>query len=308
MSVSSDGKNMVVMHNQLARHVILERMTSLSVQDQRVIAYLIATGIKNHANSDMPVEVEGSVAELAAVCGVTAHNKFYQTARQATESLMKHLIRFKDPEDGKDVSCTWLAWGKYHPKEGRFTVEFPKPLRKVLTDLSKHRTEIALETLLGLGGSAYTLRLYQLCKSWQSNKGFIVSCDDLRGQLGVPKDTYERAIDFRRNVLDTPLKSINSKSDIRVIYVKANKGKEWRTIAFTIEPKVDETGAKKLKPRVKTVTDLPIEEQVACWQWLRSQLAGSELPEVMDWSQCKTPLEKILRYWNEEKAQGKLPL
>ena len=308
MSVSSDGKNMVVMHNQLARHVILERMTSLSVQDQRVIAYLIATGIRNHANSDMPAEVEGSVSELAAVCGVTAHNKFYQTARQATESLMKHLIRFKDPEDGKDVSCTWLAWGKYHPKEGRFTVEFPRPLRKVLTDLSKHRTEIALETLLGLGGSAYTLRLYQLCKSWQSNKGFMVSCDDLRGQLGVPKDTYEREIDFRRNVLDTPLKSINAKSDIRVSYLKANKGKEWRTIAFSIEARLDETGAKKLKPRVKTVVDLPTEEQDACWRWLRTQPVGLDLPTERDWSKCTTKLADVLRYWREEQAQGKLPL
>ena len=304
-----NGRNIVVMHNQLARHQIVERLAWMSAQNQRVICYLIATGIKNHASDEMPEEVEGSVVELAEACGIVGGD-IYTSTRDAMKSLIGQVIEFKDPEDGHEVYTSWLAEGHYYVSEGRFRCRFAPALRNVLTDLHKHRTEMDLETLLGLGGGGYAHRLYALCKSWESEKGFVTSIDKLRGQLGVPLDAYTRIHDFQRYALDYPLKSINQNSDIRVEYTKANRGRKITHLAFTIRPKRGEARARARTVDPKNpqqIDDLPLAEQRQSWAWLRSLPVGEDLPEKMDWSKLPrhTSREQVLKLWKAEKDQQK---
>lgn len=299
VSTNNDGKDIVVMHNNLTRHII-EEMTSLSVQDQRIVAYLIAKGIQNPKSDEMPIEIEGSVAEVAHICGITTAGTAYQAVRQATESLMRHLIRFKDPDDGGDVSCTWLAWGKYHEHEGRFTAEFPKPLRKVLVGIRKHRTEMELETLLSLGGGAYALRLYQICKSWESQKVFIAKIETLRAQLGVPPGKLERFVHFKQRALDYPLKAINERSDIRVEYAKHNSGHKWTHLAFSVKP----------RKRTKTANlpksgffSLDKTGQKILWEWVCEKYPLPDRdPSAPSWDDISAAMKESL--W-QEWVQGK---
>ena len=290
MSTNKDGKDIVVMHNNLTRHII-EEMTSLSVQDQRIVAYLIAKGIQNPKSDEMPIEIEGSVAEVAHICGITGGN-IYQAVRQATESLMRHLIRFKDPDDGGDVSCTWLAWGKYHEQEGRFTCEFPKPLRKVLVGIRRHRTEMELETLLGLGGGAYALRLYQICKSWQSEKVFIAKIETLRAQLGVPPGKLERFVHFKQRALDYPLIAINQKSDIHVEYAKHNKGRQWTHIVFSVHDR--NHLPKSCKAPSSGFASLTEKDKIEMWRWFAPRYDGYD-PAKVEWE--RVPKHLLDGFW-----------
>jgi len=236
----------------------------------------------------------------------------YTATRAATESLMKHVIRFKHPDDGHDVSSVWLSEGHYYVTEGRFRCAFPPTLRQVLTDLHKHRTEFELETLLGLGGGAYALRLYQVLKSWESAKGFITSIETLRGQLGVPAEAYSRVNDFQRYCLDYPLKSINEKSDIRVTYAKHGRGRRLTHLAFTIQPR-KRGGMKRAsvidRNNPHQIDDLPEAEQGQAWEWLRTLAIGEDLTEIMDWSKLPkhASKEQVLRLWIAEKDQQKFP-
>ena len=241
------------MHNNLVRHVI-DSMSTLGVYDQKVIGYLISKGIKNHKNAEMPVEIEGSVTELGKIMNYKGH-ALYEFVREATESLMRHTIRFKDPESGADVSCSWLAWGKYWEGQGKFVVEFPKPLRPMLTELGNQRTEIELEKMLGLGGGNYAIRLYQMCKSWQSNRGFTCKIDKLRQQLGVPNDAYKRISDFKSRVLNYPLQTINKRSDICVEYEKHNHGRSWTHLVFYIKPHDVDKNNTRLPKKVRQVPE-----------------------------------------------------
>ena len=293
----------VEMHNNLVRHT-MESLTHLSVVDQRVVGYLVSVGIKNPQDGGMPRRIVGSVSDLAAICGITG-GRIYEQVRKATESLMTQLIRFKHPDTGKSVSTTWLAEGVYAEGEGTFEVQFSDSMQRLLTELSKHRTVMELETMLGLGASQYAIRLYQIGKSYESLKGWGTSIEYLREQLGVPKGSYERISDFKRVVLDGPLTTINGSSDIQLTYVKQNHGRAWTHLAFVVKKRSQE---KRLKIRERDVTSLAQAEQDACWRWLRTQLAGQDLPSERDWSKCTTKLRDVLLYWEEEQAQGKLPL
>lgn len=306
MSIKDNGREMVVMHNNLVRHVI-QRMSSLSVNDQKVVSYLIARGIKYHRDDDMPIEVEGSVAELAEIMDYKGHG-IYERVRDATRSLMNHEISFRDL-DGAQVYCPWLAWGKYYEKQGRFLVEFPAPLRPMLAAIRKHRTEMELETLLGLGGGCYAIRLYQLCKSWESQRGWIAALDILRDQLGVPEGAYQRLSDLRRMVLDYPIRTINQKSDIRVSYTKHNRGRKWTHVAFHVAP---QSRKEKKAERPTGFHALSDGEKSEMWKWLRTTSRGEDLPEPENWSLVASSigLDVAYRYWREsdwrESAQGEL--
>lgn len=283
----------------------------MSVQDQRVICYLIASGIKNHASDEMPEEVEGSVVDLAQACGIVGHD-LYAPTKAAIKSLIGHVIEFKDPDDGHEIYTSWLAEGHYYVSEGRFRCRFAPALRTVLTDLHKHRTEMDLETLLGLGGGGYAHRLYVICKSWESERGFVTSIDKLRDQLGVQPGTLLQLCHFRQRALDYPLQTINSKSDILVSYAKHGQGRKWTSLAFTI--KSQKAGLNRATARVvdpknpQQIDDLPADEQLQAWEWIKTKLvAGSDLPEKMDWSLLKMARTDALKHWIAEKNQAKFP-
>ena len=291
----------IQMHNNLARHS-MESMTRLSVVDQRVVAYLLSIGIKNPKNDEMPSRIEGSVSELASLCGINGGNIYYNV-RKATESLMVQIIRFKDPDTGKDVSTTWLAEGVYSEKEGTFIVSFSGSMQKMLTGLAKYRTQMELETILQMGGSNYAIRLYQLAKSWESEKYWTTSISALREMLGVPIGAYRRISDLKKMVLDYPLKIINDKSDIYITYEKHNHGRKWTHLAFCVSRK--EKGPKQVnEPKEKKFHDLNDIEKNELWSWIKTHEHASDWPSDPDWSyMTDRARDEAVRFWIQDRQQ-----
>ena len=293
----------IEMHNNLVRHT-MDSLSRLSAIDQRVVAYIISIGIKNPKNDDdeMPSEVEGSVKELANICGIQGDH-LYTGVRKATESLMQQIVRFKDRDTGKDVSTTWLSEGIYSETEGTFIVSFSQSMRKMLTGLAKHRTQMELETLLSLGGSNYAIRLYQVAKSWQSEKYFTTSINGLRDMLGVPKGSYTRISDLRKMVLDYPIGIINDKSDIYITYEKHNYGRKWTHLAFCVSRK--EKGPKQVKEvEEKKFHDLSEDEKRDLWAWIKTHEHASEYPESPDWTYLTdNALAEAVRFWRQDRRQ-----
>lgn len=282
MSCDKNGNAKIVMHNHLARNIIVKQIYSLTVEDQRVINYLVATGI-DHTTKTLPPVVRGEVAEIAKLCGITTGGEMYKAVKKAIINLMGNIIQFIDPTDGRPVISTWLSQAKYFEGEGYFEVSFPPILRSVLTDLSKNRTEFDLQILLGLGGGAYALRLYQIAKSWQSVGGWTTSIDELRSQLGIKTGTFAAVGSLKQKVIDYSLKSINKKSDIRVSYIQGNKGKKWTHIKFVISEAKSFRVIDPSKP--KRFTDLSKNDQERAWDWLRASdwLDAHLMPQSIDW-------------------------
>lgn len=287
MGERPDGQITVEMHNNLVRHTF-ESLTQLSVVDQRVVAYLVGKGIKDAQVDYMPEFIEGSVNELAQIAGLSDRSgSKYRLVREATESLMRQLIRFKDPDTNHQVSTTWLAEGVYKEGKGTFEVQFSRSMRKLLTALSKQRTVMQLETILGIGGSNYAIRLYQLLKSYESLEYWTTRIDTLREMMGVPDDAYKRWDSFRSKVIDYPLAKINERTDLKVSYDKQNKGRQWTHIAFHIQPGTKKSDIKKAEKVEeweiwwddKCETDAGQDEIWAVAYRIRHEIGLDHLPE-----------------------------
>ena len=285
----------IELHNNLVRHT-METMTRLSVIDQRVVGYLVSVGIQNPKDEEMPRRVKGSVADLARICGISGGD-IYRSVRKATESLMTQLIRFRRPSDGASVSTTWLAEGVYYEKEGVFEVQFSDSMRGLLTALSKHRTVLQLETMLGMGSSQYAIRLYQIAKSFESLGTWKTPIEHLKQQMGVPQQAYKRLSDFRKMVLDYPINIINERSDISLVYAKGNMGRAWKDIIFHItkaKPKTCEA------PKVGFAS-LDAAGQAALWRWVCERYPRADRdPEIVGWIGVPPTLRDDL--WQEWRA------
>lgn len=305
MTDTKTGREKIVVHNNLARHVIESRMASLTVADQRVIAYLLAKGVPTDARS-WDGRIVGEVAELAQMCGLTANGSIYAAVERSLESLLSHKIKFRDlhDKDGKEVwvACNWISYGKYWRNEGRYEVEIPAPLRPMLVNLRSQRTEADLQTFLQLRGGAYAYRLYLVAKSHASQRGWVETIEALRQQLGVPDEAYKLSADFRRFALDRPLAAINGKSDLVVTYEKANPGRKWIKIRFSV--KIVEKAVEKMA-KAKLVSHLmerlPSDEQADAWTWLQTR--DKSLPARIDWR--KVDQAEVHYDWQMEKSRRK---
>ena len=81
----------------------------------------------------------------------------------------------------------------------------------------------------------FSIRLYELLKSYEYRHGHTFDIDDLRVKLSA--QNYDRFPDFRRFVLDKAISEINELSDIIVSYAIEKKGKRFAKVSFTIKTK-----------------------------------------------------------------------
>lgn len=230
MSKSTDGQTTkVVMHNSLVRHT-LKSFSRLGAMEHKIIAAAVAQ--IDHRSDTIPA-IELEVTELAKVAGLKRKD-IYEAAHEAARNLVGEVLEFRDPKDNASVICGWMSAARYQHGEGTIICKFAADLKPVLTALKECRTEMELASIMRIGGSAYAHRLYQLACSWRSNHGWTASIATLREQLGVKKNDYPRLYDFKKRVLDGPIRIINERTDIAMAYEKGNKGRSWQSIKFTV--------------------------------------------------------------------------
>lgn len=249
MTQSADGQTTkVVMHNNLVRQAT-HGLAKLGSLEHKIIA--IAVAEIDHRGDTIP-DIDLEVAELARATG-TKDKDIYRKVRAAARNLRREEIMFYDPETGDEVICGWMSVAR-HKKGGVLTCKFADDLKPVLVALRECRTEMELASIMQIGGSAYAHRLYQIACSWRNNHGWTSRIDVLREQLGVDDGAYGRAIDFRRYVLDGPIKIINERTDVKIGYAKGNKGRSWTHIKFTVL-------SQSSKPQIKHAQQVKEEDE-----------------------------------------------
>lgn len=254
MSKDSKGQLQIAMHNNLAvgKEYLGEgpkrSLYRLSVTDRRLLFYIIAEGIKNHrSDKEIPSYYEIRVQDIAGYMGVK-HSELYNQIRKSIRRLQTTLISYTDPTDGHIVEVTWLSEGRYWEGEGRIRVGITQALKPVLTGLKEQYTLMDLATC-GKLGSGYAMRLYELLKSKQKLKHFLISIEELREILSVTNGKFPRFSAFNKYLLQPAINQIEKRTDLKIRYGKGNpRGRKWTHIAFEI--------------KVKTATEMKMAEKV----------------------------------------------
>jgi len=85
--------------------------------------------------------------------------------------------------------------------------------------------------------SQYSIRLYEILKSYEFKKTIIYEVDNLKQMLLA--ENYKLFGDFKRRVIDIAITEINNLSDISIEYELIKEGHKYVKIKFVIKLKKD---------------------------------------------------------------------
>lgn len=133
---------------------------------------------------------------------------------------------------------------EYKPKEGLY-LQFSRKMRPYILDLFQSRgyTRINVEYLFKLS-SPYAVRILELLLQYQNIKDFkelmeikrTLTVEELRFALNVPENAYiDRMDNFRKYVLDDPIKEINTRTPYIVRYEPIKEGRKVVAFEFTMD-------------------------------------------------------------------------
>lgn len=138
-------------------------------------------------------------------------------------------------KDGnRDIVCGWINEAVCDRSTGTIEIMLSEHLKPYLLELKNNFTEYSLFNILSMK-SKYSIRMYELLKSYQYVKQTEIDIENLKVSLYATN--YERWADFKRYVLDMAINEINQYTDIKISYTLKKQGKKFSSIVFTIDVK-----------------------------------------------------------------------
>lgn len=231
---------LVVKGNEL----IQQNRFELSLIEQKTIAF-ICSMIKPIKPLDrvkgvpFQLEYEFNIREYCKVCGIDYNNgKNYANVKATLKKLSDRSmwITFEENPD-EEVLCRWLSKVRTNKKSGIVHIELDRDLAPYLFDLGQKFTQYQLYNILAMK-SAFSVRIYELLKSYAFQKSKTFELDELKHLLMVENvRSYNRFPDFRRYVLEIAQEEINELTDINIYFEPITKGKKVVKIKFHINQK-----------------------------------------------------------------------
>jgi len=217
-----------------ANDLVRQSRYQLSLQEQKIILFLISKITPDSTDFSC---INFEITEFCDVCGIGKDGgKSYKNVKDAIKKLADKSLWVRT-DSGKNVLLRWINRAWLEEKDGTIQIWLHDDMKPYLLDLHQKFTQYELLYTLAMK-SQYSIRLYELLRSYEYQKGLLIDIDEMREMLAVT--AYPRYQDFRRNVIEMAIGEINSLSDIVVTYkaIKTNGGKIDK-IEFTIRLKKD---------------------------------------------------------------------
>jgi plasmid replication initiation protein len=219
--------HLVVKQNDL----IQRSRHQMDLQEQKIILYMIS---KLKPNDKGFTEQVFSITEFCRVCGLDDDNGGnYAYIKNTLKSLRDRSI-WVTLDDGSETTLAWINKVKIEKRSGLVKLELDKDMKPYLLDLQENFTQYQLLYTLAMR-SQYSVRLYELLKSYQYRKKIDFGIDELKRLLFA--ENYKHGKDFRKRVLETATREINRLTDIWVTYELETVGRKFTEVKFQIAPK-----------------------------------------------------------------------
>jgi len=236
-----------------ANELIQKSRFTLKVQEQKIILYLISK-IKPE---DMELKEHiFKIQDFCTVCGLDAYSGAnYAYIKQTLKDLRDKSIWVMLP-DGYEITLSWFDYIKIKKDSGTVIIKIADNMKPYLIQLKECYTQYELLYILAMK-SQYSLRLYELLKSYENIHRQTFEMDDLKKRLSA--EHYTLFADFQRNVLDIALREIEEFSDLNVKYKIIKEGRRFAKIEFFIEIEED------------------VKERVATWARIEEILGNDQI-------------------------------
>lgn len=230
--------NLVVKSNDL----IQKASYDLSTTEQRIVLSLIQQ-IKPTDQTIPPVAF--TVNNFCSICGLTNGGGNYLTIKDSIKSLADKSVwaPFINQKGEKSMKLMrWIENPVINMDTNEIYLKLDDMLQSQLLNLKDHYTKYNLHSVIVLK-SQYSIRLYEILKSYQFQKNVKISVDELRQHLTDAEDIKKKKViypvfaDFRRFVIESSIKEINKLTEINVDVEYAKTSRKVTDIIFTISSK-----------------------------------------------------------------------
>ena len=213
--------------------IIQKARFQLSTQEQKIILYLISK-IKP---TDKEFESYSfSIVEFCKICGIDSDNgSNYSNLKSTIKSLADKSLWVRLDKNSQTL-VRWINKAKIIENSGIVEIRLDDDMKPYLLELKNNFTQYELLYTLAMK-SQYSIRLYEILKSYEYKKNIIYEVDILKQILLA--ENYKLFGDFKRRVIDIAITEINSLSDISITYELIKEGRKYVKIKFTIKLKKD---------------------------------------------------------------------
>ena len=205
------------------------------------------------------------------------NTKYLSELKKACSKLFDAIVEL-NYEDGGFKLMHMFDELEYKPREGLY-LQFSRKMRPYILDLFQSRgyTRINVEYLFTLS-SPYAVRLLELLLQYQNIREFKemmeikrkMTVAEIRFALNVPENAYvDRLDNFKKYVLDDPIKEINKRTPYIVRYKTVKEGRTVVAFEFTMDTyNVPKDGQEVLTSQfsndaIKTLCSLGFTERIA---------------------------------------------
>lgn len=238
IEISKKREYLVVKGNEL----IQQNRFELSLQEQKTVAF-ICSMIKpveavDKANGvPFQLEYEFNIRDYCKVCGIDYDNgKNYADVKEVLKHLRDRSM-WLTLENGSETLVGWLAKVTTNKRSGIAKIKLDEDLVPYLFDLGQKFTQYQLYNILAMK-SAFSVRIYELLKSYAFQKSKTFDIDELKRLLMVDGlKTYQNFNNFRTKVLEKAQEEINELTDININFEPITQGRKVIKVKFRIDVK-----------------------------------------------------------------------
>ncbi len=212
-----------------ANEIIQKARYDLSVSELKLISFIFS---KVKPTDKEFCRYEFSINDYCRILGIEENNGMnYKYIKQTAEQIENKGF-WLTLEDGKETFVRWINKTWINPGSGKIEVRLDEDIQRFIIGLISDYTQYSLLYVLPMK-SSYSMRVYELLKSYAYQKTYTFDTDQLKRQLGV-SEHYKNFKDFRKCVLEVATKEINLYTDLEVSWEPITKGRKVIQVKFYI--------------------------------------------------------------------------
>ena len=226
-NINKDRNELVVKRNEVIRNTRYD----LSVTEQKIIIYLISKIEKE--DNDLKT-IQFKITDYCKIVGLSNGGRIYELVKDSIQGIRNKSWWIN--VDGKEKLFSWIDTATIDENTGEVKVILSESLKPYLLNIKGNFTQYQLINILVLH-SKYSIRLYEILKSYLWQHKWIVKVDEFRNILGI-EDRYKDYTELKRNVIKPSIKEINKYTDLDIDFETEKKSKSIYKLIFHINETV----------------------------------------------------------------------
>lgn len=221
-------------------NALINASYNLELTEQRLVmlAIINARELGLGITADSKLEIHASdYAKLFNVSPDASYKALKDAVNNLFNRQFSYTAEYKKTGKVGIVRSRWVSRIFYVDDLALLEITFAPDVVPLITRLEEHFTKYEAKQVAHLT-SKYATRLYELLIAWREvGKTPVFELQQLRKNLGVEDDEYQRMHHFKSRVLETAITQINEHTDIKATYEQHKKGRTITGFSFKFKQK-----------------------------------------------------------------------